>query len=61
MKANDGFRHFNYRSTEKVLKEFMLYAFGKNIDKYHKFKAKKNRKFHGKNRTVCLEIKMLPS
>lgn len=48
MKANDGFRQFNHRSSEKVLKEFMLYAFGKNIDKYHKFKTKKIEKFTGK-------------
>jgi transposase len=48
MKANDNFRQFNHRSTEKVYKEFMLYAFGKNLDKYHKFKTGKIEKFEGK-------------
>lgn len=26
-----------YRSAEKVYKEFMLYAIGRNINKYHRF------------------------
>ncbi len=48
MKANDDFRQFNHRATEKVLKEFMLYVIGKNLDKYHKFKTDKIQKFEGK-------------
>ena len=48
MKANDDFRQFNHRSQDKVLKEFMLFAFGKNIDKYHKFIAGKIKRFEGK-------------
>lgn len=48
MKANDGFRQFNHRSSDKVIKEFMLYAFGKNIDKYFKFITGKIQKFEGK-------------
>lgn len=48
MKANDSFRQFNHRTSEKVIKEFMLYAFGKNIDKYFKFRMGKIRKFEGK-------------
>ena len=48
MKANDGFRQFNHRSKDKVLKEFMLFAFGKNIDKYHKFITDKIKRFEGK-------------
>lgn len=48
MKANDDFRQFNHRSQDKVIKEFMLYAFGKNIDKYHKFTMGKIKKFEGK-------------
>ena len=31
IKENDDFRRFNHRSTEKVYKEFMLYAIGRNI------------------------------
>ena len=48
MKANDEFRQFNHRSKDKVLKEFMLFAFGKNIDKYYKFITGKIKRFEGK-------------
>lgn len=48
MKANDDFRQFNHRSKDKVLKEFMMFAFGKNIDKYYKFITGKIKKFEGK-------------
>ena len=48
MKANDSFRQFNHRTSDKVFKEFMLYAFGKNLDKYYKFKSGKIKKFEGK-------------
>ena len=37
IKENENFRRFNYRSEEKVYKEFMLYAIGRNIMKYHRF------------------------
>ncbi len=37
MKQNDDFRRFNYRGTEKVYKEVLLYAFGRNINKYYRF------------------------
>ena len=37
IKENENFRRFNYRSTEKVYKEFMLYAISRNIMKYHRF------------------------
>lgn len=37
LKENDKFRRFNYRSTKKVYKEFMMYTFGRNLNKYHKF------------------------
>lgn len=37
IKENEGFRRFNYRTCEKVYKEFMLYAIGRNINKYHRF------------------------
>lgn len=48
MKANNGFRQFNHRSREKVIKEFMIFAFGKNIDKYFKFITGKIKRFEGK-------------
>ena len=53
MKANDGFRQFNHRLKDKVLKEFMLFAFGKNIDKYHKFITGKIKRFEGKIEEVA--------
>lgn len=53
MKVNDGFRRFNHRSEDKVTIEVMLYIFGKNIDKYHKFKAGKIRFFTGKNEAAA--------
>ena len=48
IKENDGFRRFNYRSEEKVYKEFMLYAIGRNINKYHRFLHHEIEKFEGK-------------
>ena len=37
IKENENFRRFNYRSGEKVYKEFMLYTMGRNIMKCHRF------------------------
>ncbi len=34
IKENEDFQRFNYRSAEKVYKEFMLYAIGWNIMKF---------------------------
>jgi len=48
IKENDKFRRFNYRSSEKVYKEFMLYVIGRNLNKYHRFKIGKIREFEGK-------------
>ena len=48
IKENENFRRFNYRSADKVYKEFMLYAIGRNINKYHRFLYEKMRKFEGK-------------
>ena len=48
IKENEKFRRFNYRSTEKVYKEFMLYAIGRNIMKYHRFLHQEIEKFEGK-------------
>lgn len=48
IKENDDFRRFNHRSADKVYKEFMLYAIGRNINKYHRFQCNKLKKFEGK-------------
>ena len=48
IKENENFRRFNYRSSEKVYKEFMLYAIGRNINKYHRFLNHEIEKFEEK-------------
>lgn len=48
IKENEDFRRFNYRSSEKVYKEFMLYVIGRNINKYHRFLHNEIKKFEGK-------------
>lgn len=48
IKENENFRRFNYRSVDKVYKEFMLYAIGRNINKYCRFLNEKLKKFEGK-------------
>ena len=48
IKENEKFRRFNYRNTDKVYKEFMLYAIGRNINKYHRFLHHELHKFEGK-------------
>ena len=48
IKKNENFRRFHYRSFEKVYKEFMLYAIGRNINKYHRFFHNEIKKFEGK-------------
>lgn len=48
IKENDSFRRFNYRTSEKVYKEFMLYAIGRNLNKYHRSLHEKIKKFEGK-------------
>lgn len=48
IKENDGFRRFNCRTSEKVYKEFILYAIGRNINKYHRFLHDDIKKFEGK-------------
>ena len=49
IKENENFRRFHYRSTEKVYKEFMLYAIGRNINKYHRFLHQEIEKYTGKS------------
>ena len=48
IKENDDFRRFNHRTADKVYKEFLLYAIGRNINKYHRFLCNKIQKFEGK-------------
>ena len=48
IKENENFRRFNYRSAEKVYKEFMLYAIGRNLMKYHRFLHHEIEKYEGK-------------
>ena len=48
IKENENCRRFTHRSTDKVYKEFMLYAIGRNINKYHRFLHNELRKFEGK-------------
>ena len=54
IKENDNFRRFNCRTAEKVYKEFMLYAIGRNINKYHRFLHEEIKKFEGKLRKRLL-------
>ena len=48
IKENENFRRFHYRSSEKVYKEFLIFAIGRNVNKYHRFLNEKIRKFEGK-------------
>lgn len=48
IKENEDFRRFHYRTAEKVYKEFMLFAIGRNINKYHRFLHEELQKFEGK-------------
>ena len=52
IKENEDFRRFNYRSADKVYKEFMLYAIGRNIMKYHRFLHHEIEKFEGKKENL---------
>ncbi|MFR7846262.1 MAG: transposase [Coprococcus phoceensis] len=54
IKENDNFRRFNCRTAEKVYKEFMLYAIGRNINKYHRFLHEEIKKFEEKLRKRLL-------
>lgn len=57
IKENEDFRRFYYRSAENVYKEFMLYAIGRNIMKYHRFIHHEIEKYEGKREqkaaTIC--------
>ena len=45
IKENKDFRRFKYHSSNKVYKEFILFAIGRNINKYHRFLHAKLKKF----------------
>lgn len=53
IKGNDKFRRFNYRSFKKVYKEFMIYLFGRNLNKYHKFIKGEIKEFKGKTAEIA--------
>ena len=57
IKENEDFRRFYYRSAENVYKEFMLYAIGRNIMKYHRFIHHEIEKYEEKREqkaaTIC--------
>ena len=48
IKENEKFERFNYRSTDKVAREFKLSVFGRNLNKYHRFSCGALKKFEGK-------------
>ena len=45
IKENEDFRRFHYRSEDKVYREFLLYAIGRNLNKYHRFLTGKLKKY----------------
>lgn len=48
IKENDNFRRFNHRTSEKVHKEFFLYAIGRNLNKYYRFAKEKIKTYEAK-------------
>ncbi len=50
IKENEKFRKSNYRKEEKVYKEFMLYAIGRNIKQISSIPSWKVEKIRRKNR-----------
>ncbi len=60
IKENEGFRRFNYRCADKVYKEFMLYAMGRNLMKYRRFLHHEIEKYEGKRSRGRLNRKRAP-
>ena len=60
IKENENFRRFNYRSSDKVYKEFMLYAIGRNINKYHRFLYEKLKILREKLPEKNVAVKIQP-
>lgn len=52
IKENEGFRRFNHRSSEKVYKEFLFYALGRNLNKYHRFLNGEIKKYVEKEKSA---------
>lgn len=50
IKENENFRRFHYRSSDKVYREFLLFAIGRNINKYHRFKHDELKSFEEKTK-----------
>lgn len=48
IKENEKFDRFNYRSTDKVSREFKLFVLGRNMNKYHRFISGLLKEFEGK-------------
>ena len=48
IKVNENFRRLHYRPEEKTYKEFLLYAIGRNLMKYHQFLHNEIKKYEGK-------------
>jgi hypothetical protein len=48
IKENENFDRFNYRSADKVSREFKLYVIGRNMNKYHRFTYGLIKEFEGK-------------
>ncbi len=53
IKENDEFRRFNYRSFKKTYKEFMIYLFGRNLNKYYKFIKGEIKEFKSKTAKIA--------
>ena len=49
IKENEDFRRFHYRSSDKVYREFLLYAIGRNLNKYHRFSTGELKKYEPKS------------
>ena len=49
IKENEDFRRFHYRTAEKVYREFLLYAIGRNLNKYHRFSTGELKKYEPKS------------
>ena len=49
IKENEDFRRFHYRSSGKVYREFLMYAIGRNLNKYHRFSIGELKKYEPKS------------
>ena len=56
IKENEDFRRFNYRSSEKVYKKFMLYVMGRNLNQYNRFQHGEIQKYERKTEQTAVKI-----